>query len=201
MVIPSFARDLSYAERASVINPPTLDSSFPQVRFSSRAASPDLLFTRDGVARFIEAFVVDQSINLIRLSKPFYLAVLMLPNSSHQAVCNAGIENDPTAIGHHVDVECFHQLVRCFALLICHPERSEGPLIGGQCSQTILDHFRFVDRQVTAVNAHSNCEVLRFAQDDIHLLMRLFVVRQRALLKAQQTRLRAKDLFRESRDD
>jgi len=32
-------------------------------------------------------------------------------------------------------------------------------------------------------------------------LMRLFAVPQRALLKAQQKRLRAKDLFRESRDD
>jgi hypothetical protein len=70
-----------------------------------------------------------------------------------------------------------------------------------QYSQTILDHFRFVNLQLIAANAHSNCEVLRFAQDDIHLLMRLFAVPQRALLKAQQKRLRAKDLFRESRDD
>src|SRR5207244_2517149 len=39
--------------------------------------------------------------------------------------------NDAAAIGHHVDVKCLHWFVRSFASLLCHPERSEGLLIGG----------------------------------------------------------------------
>ena len=74
------------------------------------APSLDLLFPRDCVPRITETFVVEESINFVGLSKTFYFALLMLPDSSHQAVCNACIENHSAAIGHHVDIECFHQL-------------------------------------------------------------------------------------------
>ncbi len=68
----------------------------------------DLLFTCDRVAGIVETLVVDQSVYLVNFCEPFDFAVLMLPDSSHQAVGYSGVENDSALVRHHVNVECLH---------------------------------------------------------------------------------------------
>ena len=72
-------------------------------------ASPafDLLFTCDRVSRIIEALAIDQSVYLVSFCEPFDFAVLMLPDSSHQAVGYSGVENDSALVCHHVNVDAF----------------------------------------------------------------------------------------------
>jgi hypothetical protein len=69
----------------------------------------------------------------------------MKPKATLKTICHAGIKNDPTPIGHHVDIECLHfdwgiprfarddtrfAGVDARTFLDCHPERSEGSLTG-----------------------------------------------------------------------
>jgi hypothetical protein len=59
-------------------------------------------------------------------------------------------------VRHHVDIERLHSNSCVLRFLLGHPERSEGPLISRQDFQTTLNHRRFVDLQLIAVNADSN---------------------------------------------
>jgi hypothetical protein len=45
------------------------------------------------------------------------LPMLMLPDPAHQVVRDAGIQNDPALIRHHIDNEAFHLFGRSFAAL------------------------------------------------------------------------------------
>src|SRR5690348_9395638 len=83
--------------------------------FFSRRQPLDLLFASNCIAGTIETLVVNESAYFVIFSEPVDFAVLMLPDSSHQTVRDAGVENDSATVSHQIDIKCFHQSVlSCF---------------------------------------------------------------------------------------
>ena len=75
-------------------------------------ASPtlDLLFTCDGIANVAIVFVVNEAVQFVLLGETLNGSVLVLANATLEIIRHARVQDDSTAIGHHINEEGLHSI-------------------------------------------------------------------------------------------
>jgi hypothetical protein len=159
--------------------------------FLFAAPTLDLFLSCDGIANITVIFVVDEAIQLGLLCKTLNCSILVLANAPLEIIRHARVQDDSTAIGHHINEEDLHSIcgvsapptvavpsARLGMTVFRRNLRSMPPLQGSAFAQL---RQQFLMYPVKATVAENRDNILRLQQrhESLHNMSHIRLVKSR----------------------